>query len=336
MSMSPVRPARPWAFRCAAVAAAAWLALPAAAAPQFGVATLAAVNDPELGYYTQAGYNATFSYLAWGPQWDPLAAATSYTSPCTAALNCSAAAGTSPAGTNPDANAAQSSARLDLFPSIYPDTHGTAAASASLADGTLHAAATGQRRFTGRPILEGTDGRSAARLWETLNFHVADANPGTRTTIQVKYEVDGAYLPGDAMPNMGFNFDFGPTARIFGGSEAGGYTGGGNPGNWINPVMTWDGPGHMLFTAGYELVGEDTEIGLLMQLQTIGGFGTADFSHTAALSFDLPSNVSFTSASGVFLSATNPGGGGGNVPEPPVLALLAAAAVAVRWSRRRV
>ena len=337
MSLSPVRPARPWAARCAALAVAALLALPAAATPQYGVATLAAVNDTEVSAYTQAGYNATFSYGAWGPQWDPLAGATHYSACNPTLLGCLPVSGSSPGTLNPDATSSSSSSRLYVYPGEpYIDTQGTAYASADLARGKLGAAATGQRRPTGRPWLEGTDGRSAARLWETLNFHMADAAPDTRTIIQVSYEVDGVYSPGDLMPGMGFNFNFG-LASIYGSSEAGGYTGGGAPGYWINPIMTWDGPGHMLFTAGYELVGEDDEIGLLMQLTTVGGFGSANFSHTTALTFDLPSNVSFTSASGVLLSATNPGGGGGGgtVPEPSAMALMAVAALGLRWSRRR-
>lgn len=325
--------------RRASLAAAALLALPAAATPQYGVATLAAVNDYEAFSSTQAGYNATFSTISGGPLWDAQAGST-HSSACHPTVpTCVPVAGSSPGTLNPDAMSSTSSASLLMKKSEeHIDTRGTAYAAASLAGGTLHAAATGQRRPVSRPVLEGTDGWAATRLWDTLNFHVAGANPGTRTTIQVSYEVDGNYMPGDSEPNMGFWFNFGPGTGAFGSSNAGGYFGGNHPGNWINPIMTWDGPGHMLFTAGYELVGEDTEIGLLTQLQTIGGFGTADFSHTAALSFDLPSNVSFTSASGVFLTATNPGGGGGGgtVPEPTVLALLAAAAVAARWGRRRV
>lgn len=331
MPMSLVPP-----LRCACLAAAALMAFPAAATPQYGVATLAAVNDYEAFSHTQAGYNATFSTISGGPLWDAQAGAT-HSSVCHPNLQtCVPVAGSSPGGSNPDALRSTSSANLYIDPNeVYIDTRGTAYAAADLASGTLHASATGQRRPTGRPVLEGTDGRSATRLWDTLTFHVAGAAADTRTTIQVSYEVDGVFEPGDLGPNMGFNFNFGPSASLFGSSEAGGYTNGNSPGVWINPTMAWDGPGHMLFTAGYELVGEDTEIGLLMQLQTIGGFGTADFSHTAALSFQLPSHVSFNSASGSFLSA-NTGGGGGTVPEPSVLGLLTAAAVAARWGRRRV
>lgn len=336
MPKTPLPPARPWAARCAALSAAALLALPAAAAPQFGVATLAAVNDPEAGAYTQAGYNAKFDYVVYGVVWDPLAGSTQFASCNPNLVTCVPVAGSSPGGSNPDAPWSTSSARMTVWPGEpFVDTLGTAYARADLAGGTLGTSATGQRRPVSRPVLEGTDGYSAARLWETLNFHVAGAEPGTRTTIQVSYEVDGVFEAGPAGPSMEFWFDFG-TSRLFGRSEAGGTTGGAAPGAWINPVIAWTGPGHMLFTAGYELEGEDTELGLLMQLRTIGGLGLADFSHTAALSFQLPTNVSFTSASGAFLTASTGGGGGGTVPEPHVLGLLSAALLAMRWGRRRV
>lgn len=344
MSPSSPRPARPWAARCAARSAAALsaavlLALPAAAAPQYGVATLAAVNDTEAGAYTQAGYNATFNYAGWGPVWDQAGA--SQSSSCNPnLLGCLPVAGSQPGGTNPDATLSTSSARLNVYPGEpYIETQGTAYARAALAGGQLGTAATGQRRPTSRSWIEGTDGWSAARLWETLSFHVAGAAPDTRTTIQVSFEVDGVYAPSDLqMASMNFWFDFG-TAHAIGSSQADGYTGGNHPGNWINPVLEWHGVGNMLFTAGYELVGEDTDIGLLMQLQTLGGFGSADFSHTATLSFELPDHVSFTSASGVFLSDDGSGGGGGGggggqVPEPPTLALLAAVLLGLRRRSR--
>ena len=235
--------------------------------------------------------------------------------------------GSSPVGSDPDATTASSSARLYIVPpGDLVDTLGTAFARADLANSTLGAAATGQRRPTGRPWLEGTDGYSAARLWETLNFHVAGAAADTRTTIQVSYEVEGVYEAGPLPPSMSFWFDF-AGSHLFGGSDASGFTDG-HASGWVNPVLTWDGPGHLLFTAGYELEGEDTEIGLLMQLVTRGNLGSADFSHTASLAFDLPSNVSFSSASGVFLTAGTTPPDPNGVPEPASAVLVLAEALA--------
>ncbi len=62
-----------------------------------------------------------------------------------------------------------------------------------------------------------------------------------------------------------------------------------------------------------------------------GGGDICDYSHTARLTFTLPTNVSFTSDSGVFLSD----GAVAAVPEPETGALMLAGLAALGWTVRR-
>jgi hypothetical protein len=64
------------------------------------------------------------------------------------------------------------------------------------------------------------------------------------------------------------------------------------------------------------------------------GTSTADLSHTAGITFILPAHVSFTSASGVFLSQA-PSDVASAVPEPATWAMMLIGFGAVGYSLRR-
>ena len=91
----------------------------------------------------------------------------------------------------------------------------------------------------------------------------------------------------------------------------------GQTGGWLTDSVTQNAPGDFTFNATYDLTGASQDLGINEYLEAGCGAGTAcDYAHTATVSFTLPSNVSFTSDSGVFLSHPN------GVPEPAAWALM--------------
>jgi hypothetical protein len=76
--------------------------------------------------------------------------------------------------------------------------------------------------------------------------------------------------------------------------------------------------------------GQAIPLSMLLQLNCIGG-ETCDFSHTAAVSFSLPSDVTFTSDSGVLLTQTVASA----VPEPASFALIGAGLAALAVFKKK-
>ncbi len=96
----------------------------------------------------------------------------------------------------------------------------------------------------------------------------------------------------------------------------------------VEPGSTTD---DYTMTALYAITGPSADVSIEEFLGATCGFGSScDYSNAGQVAFDLPSGVSFTSDSGVFLTAQN-------APEPGTLAILTGAIVllrGVRWKRR--
>jgi PEP-CTERM motif len=94
-----------------------------------------------------------------------------------------------------------------------------------------------------------------------------------------------------------------------------------NQTGWVS--YSWDviSPGLTQFTGVYALSGISQVLGISNNLSAYASTGASfAYGNTSALSFVLPSNVTFTSASGVFLSALNPVSNA--VPEPATWAMM--------------
>jgi hypothetical protein len=171
---------------------------------------------------------------------------------------------------------------------------GSAYAAADLASGTVRAAAAGSSTIVNGPFGVGA---TLAQLSDTLTFTIAGAGPTTVTDITVNYSLDGTFsFGGLALYNQTDSLFFGAALTQFYNDTAE---------SWTSANFISSSPTNGVFQGVYALVGAKVVVPLTLTLVVDCEDGcTADFSHTGMLGLSLPSNVSFTSGSGVFLTAT--------------------------------
>jgi hypothetical protein len=180
---------------------------------------------------------------------------------------------------------------------------------------------------------------TVAQFVDTLNFSIAGAENSTTTNIIVKFQLDGELFtpdahgaPGLGTPNASIADSFG-----FGGANASVnfYQAGANSRygvfeqqltqsnsqtGWVS--HSWDivSPGLTQFTGVYALSGISQTVGIRNVLSAYAATGASfNYGSTSSLNLILPDNVTFTSASGVFLSDLPTSG---TVPEPASWALM--------------
>jgi hypothetical protein len=230
---------------------------------------------------------------------------------------------------------------------------GTASASANLSSGSLHAVAGPTGICCGFSTPPGLS--ASAALGETLNFSNPGASPTTVTTVDFTVHVDGTstLAPGllGGTGSGGFsdiNLFVGPNAGNdslwpIGFSPASPacsafittncvYNSGAINHSWgtsftssSNSAVNQD------FSGGFSFKGTSAEVLLEMDLTVIGQYYYTNYSNTVAFSFaPLPSGVSYSSASGSFLSDTQP------VPEPSSLLLFGTGFLGLTLMLRRM
>lgn len=218
---------------------------------------------------------------------------------------------------------------------VYDGGYGPWTASAS----TYADLSTGKLGATGSTNYYQT-ALTVARFTDLLNFTVAGADATTVTNITVKFQLDGSLSTPDAHGASGLgtpygiitnNFNFGGATGFVSFEQLAANRRYGQEEQILNQANTqsgwvsysWDiiSPGLTQFTGVYALTGASQTVGIGNNLtgytSTGGSFA---YGNTSSLNLILPSNVTFSSASGTFLSATGPNVGG--VPEPATWAML--------------
>jgi len=167
----------------------------------------------------------------------------------------------------------------------------------------------------------GGNGATSA-LNDTVHFHISDASSAP---ITVNVHVNGTesgtgiFINSFQLTSVGFlNY------RMDNQGDPGNFAILSDPG-WMGGAFTNTSQDGFNYS-GTITVTDGEALGITAALSlACASAETCDFSHTAALSFNLPNDVTFTSDSGVFLTQT----GAAPVPEPASFALMGTVLVAL-------
>lgn len=229
-----------------------------------------------------------------------------------------------PGGSVTDANNSSnpllfSSADTSSLSTGAPGWLATAAAHADLASGSIGAAATAQ----GYGPSGGMISHGSAYLQDQLTFTVAGAVGQTVTDIDVTFSLVGdtvAQTNGVAEADVADDFGNASFNDTINNNSNTGYSAvATQPGEsgWVSYAVDTANPDAISFSGVYQLTGQTTTLDVSMLLNTnVNAPASSDFYDTNDIALTLPDNVSYTSQSGVFLTA------GQNVPEPASLAVL--------------
>ncbi|HLI84240.1 MAG TPA: PEP-CTERM sorting domain-containing protein [Bryobacteraceae bacterium] len=195
----------------------------------------------------------------------------------------------------------------------------------------------------------GTD----TRLWDTLTFNVAGAGANTVTNIPFVFSADGggsdptyeewfAQLQLTSPSNLPYGACCGVSDLVWGWDlNEGGHVFTADPGtvihntggpdfvtvNWMAPTVNTTND--LIIEGTVSMIGPSQTFSVIADLSTLSNQGTVNFGDTASIQFQLPPGVNFTSASGVFGTASA-------VPEPSMFGLCGLAMAGLGFFRRRL
>jgi hypothetical protein len=209
-------------------------------------------------------------------------------------------------------------------------------AEANLAEGAVRASATGTENGNNYAAAAAT-----AKLYDTLTFNIPGATNSTITQIGISMHVDGISsgtspdASGSWVSDLIIGGQVKSTCCVFSHQAQSTYEPNPTISNyavgWDSSSVTYSAVNGADFSGVFSVYGANPQIMVNELLEVEGGGGVVnDFSNTAFLNFNLPSDVTFGSASGIFLSTPL-----STVPEPPSIAVFGVALLGVGFMRRR-
>ena len=200
----------------------------------------------------------------------------------------------------------------------------TANSAADLTNGTIHLYA--QSTGAGSAIAK-------ANLQDVLTFHVTGGTPvNIGVSLRISGSLTGGPSSGGELDLADFEFDGATDGFVQYVSDLSDGTATitrEGSSNWVSASFAGTTADTLVFNGVYALTDPNEVVDLTWNTQASAtADATADYSHTGQLSLSLPAGVTFSSASGVFLSAAA-------VPEPGTLVLLTTALGALGGLARR-
>jgi hypothetical protein len=292
--------------------------LASAGAAKATVFTGARAVDGFSSAQSSSGYNVGWD--GFGNRSTGLLGPTYFSSP---GFNCPGCTESSSGTTTPGTSATSSVDQAQA--SVPQGAVGAAFARANLRTGQLGVMASGQNY----PIVGFTssvEGQAFAGLGDGLNFVVAGAGPTTVTDIGVTIDLHGSMAGAGSFlqEQVLFSSPGVNDAQFLNQISVGAAPGAlpvisfSNASGWVSYSFSPFTPDHLVFHGVYALTGATQHVDIGEVIYAEASNGVSDYAHTSDFSLSLPSNVTYTSDSGVFLTGAN------GVPEPGAwsLALL--------------
>lgn len=212
---------------------------------------------------------------------------------------------------------------------------GSAIASASLNSGQLKAYADSGTAFTGcgsNCTTTSITSVAEASFVDNLTFSILNGAPSAQVTLAAHMDGTRQFFANNGsstnilslvLTNSAFSFvGSKPNAETPGTFGHNGPSGVTAPYGWDSYSFTNESENGFDFTGVFTVTnGQQVSLRMALGLDCRGG-ALCNFANTSTVGLTLPSNVTYSSASGVFLSSA-PQGGGADVPEPSQVVLVA-------------